>query len=89
MLYKYVLLLTLKMRFNVVRAPLGPKWTISTRLGVDRYMIYFCFSEILYLIHKLSKISYDWLETVYENHKINCKIFQHPMEKIFITLWDV
>ena len=52
-------------------------------------MIYFYFSEILYLIHKLSKISYDWLETVYENHKINCKIFQHPMEKIFITLWDV
>ena len=77
------------MCFKVVRVPLGPKRTISTWLGADRYMIYFCFSEISYLIHKLSKISYDWLETVHENHKINYKIFQHPMEKNFITLWDV
>ena len=40
MLYKYGLFLTLKTRFKASRAPLGPKWTISTQLGAGRYKWY-------------------------------------------------
>ena len=36
-LYKYGFLLTLYTYFKVVRVPLGPKQTISTRLGANRY----------------------------------------------------
>ena len=39
-LYKYELLLTLLTRFKVVKAPLGPKRIISTRLGADHYKWY-------------------------------------------------
>ena len=36
-LYKYEFLLTLYTYFKVVRVPLSPKQTISTRLGTTRY----------------------------------------------------
>ena len=31
----------------------------------------------------------SWLETVYKNYKINCKIYKHPMKKFSIILWNV
>ena len=30
----------------------------------------------------------SWIETVYKNYKINCKIFNSPMEKFAIILWN-
>ena len=31
----------------------------------------------------------SWLEMIYKNYKTNCKLFNHPMEKIGIIMWNV
>ena len=30
-----------------------------------------------------------WLEIMYKNYKINCKIYKHLMKKNFIISWNV
>ena len=41
----------------------------------------FFFFKVIFLFFILS-----WIDTIYKNYKINCKIFNHPMEKIAIIL---
>ena len=52
--------------------------------GIWDRIKYNCLTPLFYEGDFLS-----WLEIVYKNYKIHCKIYKHPMEKISIILCNV
>lgn len=53
-------------------------------LGIWDHIKFNCPMHLLYEGDFLS-----WLEMGYRNYKINCKIFNYPMEKVVIIMWNV
>ena len=87
-LYMYGLLLTMQMRFKVVRIPLSPKRTVSTWLGAGHYKyIHIWMEKLIYKLYQNSLLSSAFQPKSSSYHDL-CKLINRSHLLIIILFGD-